>query len=359
MKVAIIGAGIAGLACAIELEKLGITPEIYEQRYELGDLTTFPAAMLDLGILASEQIHYLHKQYQLTIKPLDKIKRIILHSTNNKTTFAGQLGHFVEMGHSKNSLDNQLARGLKAKINFRKNVDYFKIKNNFDWVILADGSPSIPILLNIWQPTFQGWVRGENILGEFEPTKAEIWLDREFAREGYAYLAPFDKKSATLILLVNGISRQELHDYWNTFIKRFETEPKGTGVFELEYQTGRVIKHQVDNTLVIGNAGGFVETMWGQGLVMSIISGIEAARCIVKGDNFEKKIKPLMKANQKLYKLHQSLNQLDNSGLDLLVKMLKVPGIKTLTTTTNFGGIKLLSNLISRIIGSNKEFMDS
>ncbi|MEG6616190.1 NAD(P)/FAD-dependent oxidoreductase [Peptococcaceae bacterium 1198_IL3148] len=358
MKVAIIGAGIAGLACAIELERLGITPEVYEQRYQVGDPCSFPAVMLDLGLVTSEQIRYLYKQYRLKIKPLAKIKRLVLHSPNHKKTFTGQLGHFVEMGHSDNNLHNQLASELKVKINLRQNVDYFKIRDNYDWVVLADGSPSIPIQLNIWQSTFQGWVRGGNMVGEFAPSTAEVWVNREFAREGYAYLAPYNNKAAALTLFVNGISRQELHDYWNTFINKLQSEPKFTAFFELEYQTGRLKKHQVANTIIVGNAGGFVPALWGQGLMMSMISGIEAARSIVKGSNYEQKVKTLIKANERLDKIHQSLNQLDNSGLDMLVKMLKVPGVTSLATTAHYSGVKLISNLISRISGNNKEFLD-
>jgi flavin-dependent dehydrogenase len=37
MNIAIMGAGLSGLACAITLEKHGITPEIYESRSRVGD----------------------------------------------------------------------------------------------------------------------------------------------------------------------------------------------------------------------------------------------------------------------------------------------------------------------------------
>lgn len=37
MDVAIMGAGLSGLACAITLEKNGITPTIFESRSQVGD----------------------------------------------------------------------------------------------------------------------------------------------------------------------------------------------------------------------------------------------------------------------------------------------------------------------------------
>ncbi|MBC7106709.1 MAG: FAD-dependent oxidoreductase, partial [Firmicutes bacterium] len=32
MRVAIIGAGVAGLTCALELQRRGVVPEVFEQR---------------------------------------------------------------------------------------------------------------------------------------------------------------------------------------------------------------------------------------------------------------------------------------------------------------------------------------
>lgn len=37
MKIAIIGAGISGLSCALELNRLGFSPVVFEKTHELGD----------------------------------------------------------------------------------------------------------------------------------------------------------------------------------------------------------------------------------------------------------------------------------------------------------------------------------
>jgi flavin-dependent dehydrogenase len=152
-----------------------------------------------------------------------------------------------------------------------------------------------------------------------------------------------------LILAVNGISRQELHDYWNTFTHKISFNPQATGYFELEFQTGSVIKHQVDNTLLVGNAGGFGDMQFGQGVMMSALSGVEAARAIVQQDNYEQRIRYLVQTKGKLNDWQQRLNHLDNRGLDLLLRIVKIPGIRNSSRL-----IRLMSGVAAGW-GNNKE----
>ena len=87
MKVAIIGAGVAGLSCAWELERHGITPDIFERRYQLGTPVPFYAAMLDLGQIGIEkQLIHLKKHYRLNIEPSGQIKRLVIHGPRSKLT---------------------------------------------------------------------------------------------------------------------------------------------------------------------------------------------------------------------------------------------------------------------------------
>ncbi|MTI79263.1 MAG: hypothetical protein FH758_00055 [Firmicutes bacterium] len=359
MKVAVVGAGVAGLASAIELERLGVNPDIYEQRYHAGDLAPFSATMLDIGLASVDnQIKHLEKNYNIKLKPLNEIKNVVVHSPKSKFSISGKMGSFIKMGQDKESVQQQFLKNIKTKVIYKKYIDYLKIKDQYDWVIWADGSISVPIELNIFEPTFQGWVRGAFYTGSFEPNRADFWFDREFAREGFGCLTPFNNKSASLMLQVNGITRQELHDYWDTFVNKIGYKSMGTGYFETEFQTGRLKKHVVDNTLFVGYAGGFVEALWTQGVLFSTISGAEAARSIVKGDNYEKKVKQLVKTNHNIYDLRQRLSRLDNQGLDILIRMLKVPGVKQLASTGNYSGIKLISRLITRIIGEDSKGND-
>lgn len=327
MKVAIIGAGVSGLACGLELERQGITPDIYEQRYYSGEPYPLVSTMLDMGMLPQEPTAYLKKQ-QLTFTPLGPINSLIIHSPHNQFRLEGNLGYFVAQGQGDQSLCAQWEHQLKTKIKFKQPGDYFKLKDKYDWVVIADGSPSTPILLNLWQANFQVFIRGASIVGNFNPKQAHIWFDREFAREGYAYLNPISEKTACLVLIVNGISRQELHDYWDTFTRKIPFQLQATGYFELEYQTGSVIKHQLGNTLLVGNAGGFDSLLFGQGITLSALSGIEAARAIAQQQDYQTRIKYLLKIKNMLDNRQKKLSTLNNRGLDLLLTASKIFGFK-------------------------------
>jgi len=101
--------------------------------------------------------------------------------------------------------------------------------------------------------------------------------------------------------------------------------------------------------LLVGNAGGFGDMQFGQGVMMSALSGVEAARAIVQQDNYEQRIRYLVQTKGKLNDWQQRLNHLDNRGLDLLLRIVKIPGIRNSSRL-----IRLMSGVAAGW-GNNKE----
>ena len=71
MKVAIIGAGLSGLSCAVELKKHGITPTVFEKTKTLGDKP---------GRLVST-LRLFHRSI---VPPMDFINKRYVEITNKK-----------------------------------------------------------------------------------------------------------------------------------------------------------------------------------------------------------------------------------------------------------------------------------
>lgn len=115
MKIAIIGAGLSGLACAVECERLGVIPHVFEKDDAIGwpwvTASIWPALMYkDYG----DVIEYLKKTYNIILKPAAKITKNILKSPNKEVILNGNLGYYVYRGRKTDSIENQLYRYLKS-----------------------------------------------------------------------------------------------------------------------------------------------------------------------------------------------------------------------------------------------------
>ncbi|MDW7652413.1 MAG: NAD(P)-binding protein, partial [Bacillota bacterium] len=93
MNVAIMGAGLAGLSCALTLEKHGIKPTIFEKRRQVGD--RFPNGEIILSALSSPHVDplaYLSETYEIHLQPTGHIGKLTVYSEHEKAQISGQLG---------------------------------------------------------------------------------------------------------------------------------------------------------------------------------------------------------------------------------------------------------------------------
>ena len=78
LKVAIIGAGVSGLSCALELEKYGIKPTIYEKNSFIGEIHPHVTAIFDVIVRhikdpKQDMIKYFKYRLGKDIQPLNPI----------------------------------------------------------------------------------------------------------------------------------------------------------------------------------------------------------------------------------------------------------------------------------------------
>lgn len=140
MKVAILGAGMSGLSCAIALEKHGIMRTIFEKRNCVGDRFVNAEAMFSiLNRPIKDCLPFISENYDIHLKPIDKVNKLIVHSKHEIGSINDKIGDTNVRGRHENSYECQLERQLISKINFDSTCEYEELCKEFEYVILATG----------------------------------------------------------------------------------------------------------------------------------------------------------------------------------------------------------------------------
>jgi len=124
--------------------------------------------------------------------------------------------------------------------------------------------------------------------------------------------------------------------------------------WELPHHAGSVTTNKIGKIYFVGTAGGGVEPFLGFGQVNAIISGVMAARSIIKRININYLLKDLKRKDRELKVLRSLMNSATNQDFDNLLTAMKTPGIRSLVYKTNIDIIKLLSTGIRSIMQDKK-----
>ena len=337
MKIAIIGAGISGLACAFELKKHGIIPTIFERRHQVGEVLGYPTLMLRmLTRNINNPMKYLRNEFGLNISPLSQLRKIEMVSPNRRRIIKGNHGYIFIRGAEQDSLENQIYKQAGLPVVFDTYVDPDNIKNDFDYIIVAVGDNSIGIKMGIWETTFSAMNRVATVLGDFETKSAEVWLDTRFAKNAFAYLIAETPHKAKLSIVVNNISSYELDYYWKEFLSMNDFPYHIIETKEMEHDAGFAYPVRINNIYFTGNSAGMTCSFIGLGSFRAIQSGIFAALSIAKGFDYTKLMQPLIDEVRIYNEFRKAVNALDNRGFDSLVSTLGFPVIKQILYNNPF-----------------------
>ena len=344
LRVAIIGAGAAGLACAIELQRHGLVPELFEQRARVGELFPHVAGTLQLfNRPVRDQLLYLREELGLSLTPLAPMRRILMKTPHRTREVRGRLGYFFLRGQDPDSLENQLRSAVTSPIHFNTRADHRYLARRYDHVVVATGNNEVPAALGCWQPLMKAVVRGAVVLGDFDPYTIVMWVNTQYAKGGYAYLTPFSARRASLVLNVPDAQPAAADYYWATFWRVENLRYQVMEDFVLEHYFGYVYPHRVGNVLLAGIAGGFMETFLGFGLLGAVRSGVLAARAVATGRDYEELVKPLCREMHQTLVFREWLNRATNRDVDLLVRVITSPGLRQLIYNTNLQWLKWTS----------------
>ena len=342
MNIAIIGAGVAGLACAHELEKYNIRATIYEKNSYIGEPISHVSALLELvDRPIVDCLRYIKNEFNIEITPLNTINKIITCSPNKMYEAKGNLGYFIKRGKDADDLKNQLHAQLNnTDIRLGEKVDYQTLSKQYDFVVIANGTPSISKELGCFRELFNGYVRGSVVSGEFDPNTLIAWFDKNYCKDGYAYLTPYNSQKAFIGLVISDINESETEFYWQLFKKAENIDYPVIEKFRINHVAGFVYPNTVKNMLLAGNAGGALSSFLGFGQFNSIIMGVMAARSMVYGVDYGSLLGNIKNKNKQKHQLRKAINKVKNKDYDKAAALIGLPGIKQLIYNTRLDVIK-------------------
>jgi len=349
LKVAIIGAGLAGLSCAIELEKNNIAPTIFETKSFIGDIETHITASLNMRDRPiRDWVKYCDEVFGIKLTPVNTIKTITHHLPKKTTVVRGKnLGYFFKRGNEPDSVIAQLRSQLKtSEIRLSENCDYEELAKEYDYVVIANGECNFTKELGCWQERVSGWVRGAVVTGSFNPNEIIMWMDRKYSNKGYAYLTPFSANKASIVLYVPYISEQEIDHYWELFLYSENIRYTILEEFKKLHHSGNVYPHRYENIFLAGTSGGAIDSFLGFGQVDSITHGVNAGKAIANGVDYEELIKKTVQSTTDIWEIRKAFDRASNMDYDKMFSAIGTLGVKQLIYNTPINFFKLTAFFI-------------
>jgi len=277
--VIIIGAGPAGLSCAVELQKAQKTVLILEKNKEIGPkvcaggLTT---KIESLGLFL-DMADILFSSIKINVPGKTKIISI-------DKPFVGTI--------DRGKLGRMLLEKLSGNIEIKTNTEVKKIDENFieadgqkikyKYLVGADGGNSL--VRRFFDLRTKKFLIALQYIIPKKFQQLELFFDASLFGFSYAWIFPH-KNYVSIGCGQNGKSRKlsELKDNFerwlitkNIDIKEAKFE---SGIINFDYQG-----FDFGNKFLIGDAAGFASGLTGEGIYFGIVSGQEVARKIANPD---------------------------------------------------------------------------
>lgn len=363
MEIAIMGAGLSGLACAITLEKNGITPTIFEKRSRVGDRFVNGETLLNIFVRpVHDCIASLSDQYGIYLRPTSNIQKMELISKNEKAIIEGNLGFTNIRGREEDSFESQLAQQTKSTIHYNSKKTYEQLLHEYTHVVMATGDGAYAKKAKNFREDLSASIKGATVEGAFDPYTVMAWIDYDLSPYGYCFLIPFSEKEANISLAIPDLpenSDVNMRRHWGLFYERVQSQLKQelpiTDQFQItHYQMGICLSPRIGNTFYVGNCFGTMMPFMGFGQYASILSGVFAAYDLCGLGKYEELTAPLRESYENALVLRRVMEQLSNDGIDLIVRSLQGNWGKKMLQTNTIDPLKVASRLLLPYIKMTK-----
>jgi flavin-dependent dehydrogenase len=356
------GAGLSGLACAITLEKFGVSPIIFENRSRVGDRFVNGETLMPIFYRPVEnECAYLSENHGINLQPLATIGRIDLYSENSHGILRGNLGFINLRGRENESFESQLYRQVNSEIIFNSRYTYEELLQDFTHIIMATGDAAYALETQNFQVDLTAALKGATVEGKFDRHNVFIWLNNNLAPKGYGFLLPYSEKEAGISIgfpelpETGSVNTQSL---WDSFYTQvcidLNQNLKITDRFEInKYMMGLCKKPRLGNTFFTGNCFGAMMPAFGFGQFTSILTGIYAAHDLCGQGNYEELVKPLKESYHNSLVLRKAMEKLDNHKLDILVNQANNSLINYALTNKKFNPLKIASFILRLFPGNS------
>lgn len=274
MDIAIMGAGLSGLACAMTLEKNGVFPTIFEKRSQIGDRFVNGEVLLAIfSFPIHDCIASLSDEYGIYLKPTSNIQRIELYSKNEEAFIKGHIGFTNIRGREVDSFESQLGRQVKSAIHFNSEKTYEQLVQEFTHVILATGDGAYAKKTKNFREDLSVSIKGATIEGNFDRYTVMAWIDYDLAPYGYCFLIPYSKNEANISLAIPNLPENkniDISQQWYSFYKMVRSQLSQdlpiTDQFHISnYPIGICESPRIGNTFYVGNCFGTMMPFMGFG----------------------------------------------------------------------------------------------
>ena len=276
-RIKILGAGLSGLSAAITFAKAGLNVDVFEihkdvgQRFR-GDLEGLENWSEKGDIL--DEFRKMNIEINFDCDPFSTLS-VTNGSRIKKIEFKTPLFYLVKRGPLPGSLDYGLkeqALTLGVAIHFEKTIPY----NQAD--IVAAGPASRKIA---------GIDKGIVFETKMKDT-AILLLNEKAAFRGYAYLLVTKGYGCMGTVVLDNLSFvsscfEETKRIFSSLVDLHIDNPKKVGGIG-SFSTGSVFRK--GNTLMVGEAAGLQDFLWGFGMRYAVTSGFLAAQSVLSNEDY-------------------------------------------------------------------------